>query len=83
VRRRHVRLLTPRQLDILVGYLETGSIKAAADREGIRESTARQHLSLAYRRLGVRTAVQAVWIARREIAARSIDIEQLSDYRSR
>lgn len=74
--RRH--RLTPRQVDILVGYLETGSIKAAAERAGIREATARQHLSAAYRRLRVRTAVQAVWIARRELAARGIDIEQLS-----
>lgn len=72
------RRLTPRQIDVLVAYLETGSIKSAAQRTGISESTARQHLSSAYRRLRVRTAVQAVWIARRELAARPIDIEHLS-----
>lgn len=75
--------LTPRQLDVLIGYIETGSIKLAAERVGIREATARQHLSLAYRRLRVRTAVQAVWIARRELAARGVHTEHLSIYRER
>jgi DNA-binding CsgD family transcriptional regulator len=49
---------TRRQLEVLRAYIAFGSI-AAAPVLGIRETTARQHLSGLYRRTGCVNAAQA------------------------
>jgi DNA-binding CsgD family transcriptional regulator len=57
--------LTPREIDCLRAYAETGDYRAAAERIGIGESTMRSHLAKARRRLDVQATVVAVWKARR------------------
>ena len=52
---------TRRQLEVLRAYIRAGSVAAAAYELGISESTARQHLSGLYRRLGCENAVQAAY----------------------
>ena len=53
---------TRRQTEVLRAYIGAGSIKLAAHRLGISESTARQHLAALYRRVGCRNAVQAAYL---------------------
>jgi hypothetical protein len=53
----------------LLAYLQTGSHKAAAHRLGISESASRQRISSLLKRLGLRTAAQAVWRLRGPLAA--------------
>jgi DNA-binding NarL/FixJ family response regulator len=53
---------TRRQLEVLRAYVGAGSIKVAAHRLGISESTARQHLAGLYRRTGCQNAVQAAYL---------------------
>jgi DNA-binding NarL/FixJ family response regulator len=53
---------TRRQLEVLRAYIAAGSIKLAAHRLGISESTARQHLATLYRRTGCQNAVQAAYL---------------------
>lgn len=50
---------TRRQVEVLHAYILAGSVAVAAHKLGIRESTARQHLSGLYRRTGCQNAVQA------------------------
>jgi hypothetical protein len=52
---------TRRQLEVLRAYITAGSIAAAAYDLGISETTARQHLSGLYRRLGCLNAAQAAY----------------------
>jgi len=52
---------TRRQVEVLRAYIATGSIKRAAHELGISESTARQHLSGLYRRVGCENAAQAAY----------------------
>jgi DNA-binding CsgD family transcriptional regulator len=47
---------------VLRAYVGSGSIKLAAHRLGISESTARQHLAGLYRRIGCENAVQAAYL---------------------
>jgi DNA-binding CsgD family transcriptional regulator len=47
---------------VLRAYVGAGSIKLAAHRLGISESTARQHLAGLYRRTGCQNAVQAAYL---------------------
>jgi DNA-binding NarL/FixJ family response regulator len=56
-----------RELVTLKAYLVTGSHAEAAHALGISESTSRQRVSLLMRRLGARSACQAVWALRREL----------------
>lgn len=61
---------TRRQLEVLRAYIGAGSIKLAAHRLGISESTARQHLAALYRRTGCHNAVQAAyWLGLGELMA--------------
>jgi DNA-binding NarL/FixJ family response regulator len=53
---------TRRQVEIIRAYVGAGSIKLAAHRLGISESTARQHLAGLYRRVGCQNAVQAAYM---------------------
>lgn len=53
---------TRRQLEVLRAYIAFGSIAAAAPVLGIRETTARQHLSGLYRRTGCVNAAQAAYL---------------------
>ena len=60
---------TRRQLRVLRAYIAAGSMAAAAHELGIRESTARQHLSGLYRRTGCLNAAQAAyWLGRGGLA---------------
>jgi DNA-binding NarL/FixJ family response regulator len=52
---------TRRQLEVLRAYVGGGSIKLAAHRLGISESTARQHLAALYRRRGCQNADRATY----------------------
>jgi DNA-binding NarL/FixJ family response regulator len=59
---------TRRQLEVLRAYLAAGSIAAAAHELGVTESTARQHLSGLYRRVGCANAAQAAyWLGRGDL----------------
>jgi predicted ArsR family transcriptional regulator len=53
---------TRRQLEVLRAYIAAGSIAAAAHELGIGETTARQHLSGLYRRIGCLNAAQAAYV---------------------
>lgn len=68
--RRRPPVLTPRQLELLDAYLDTGHFGVAADRLGIREVHARQMISDGYRRMDVHNAAQLVWAARNQLAER-------------
>lgn len=50
--------MTPRELASWDAYLETGSIRAAAERLGIHDQTVKRHLSLLKDEYGVRTLAQ-------------------------
>jgi DNA-binding NarL/FixJ family response regulator len=52
---------TPAELEALRAYLAAGSVKGAAHAIGLRESTIKNHLLSARRRLGVRTNAEAVF----------------------
>jgi len=52
---------TRRQLEVLRAYIAAGSIAVAAYELGISETTARQHLSGLYRRIGCLNAAQAAY----------------------
>ena len=52
---------TRRQIEVLRAYTAKGSIKLAAHELGISESTARQHLSGLYRRVGCENVAQAAY----------------------
>ncbi len=52
---------TRRPLEVLRAYVAAGSIAAAAYELGISETTARQHLSGLYRRMGCLNAAQAAY----------------------
>ena len=52
---------TRRQLEVLRAYISSGSIAGAAHELDIAESTARQHLSGLYRRMGCVNAAQAAY----------------------
>lgn len=61
---------TRRQVDVLRAYVAAGSIAAAAHQLGITETTARQHLSGLYRRIGSVNGVQAAyWLGALDQAA--------------
>jgi DNA-binding CsgD family transcriptional regulator len=49
-------------VEVLRAYIGAGSIKLAAHRLGISESTARQYLAGLYRRTGCQNAVQAAYV---------------------
>lgn len=49
----------PTQLEVLRACIRSGAVAAAAYEIGVRETTARQHLSGLYRRIGCRNAAQA------------------------
>lgn len=51
---------TPRQLAVLVAYLEHESIEGAAAATGLKHGYARQVLSNLYHRLGVQSALGAM-----------------------
>lgn len=53
------RLATARQLQVLAGYLRSGSRKEAAGALGIQDRTAKEHLTRLYARLGVGNAIEA------------------------
>jgi DNA-binding NarL/FixJ family response regulator len=50
---------TPRELDSLRAYIETGSVREAARSLGVHEQTVKRHLANVRSRLGVRTNAQA------------------------
>jgi DNA-binding NarL/FixJ family response regulator len=50
-----------RQIEVFRAYIAKGSIKLAAHELGISGSTARQHLSALYRRVGCENAAQAAY----------------------
>jgi DNA-binding NarL/FixJ family response regulator len=52
---------TRRQLEVLRAYIRAGSVAAASHELGISETTARQHLSGLYRRIGCLNAAQAAF----------------------
>jgi DNA-binding NarL/FixJ family response regulator len=52
---------TRRQLEVLRAYVAAGSVAAAAYELGISETTARQHPSGLYRRIGCLNAAQAAY----------------------
>ena len=58
-----------RELITLLAYVETGSHKAAAHRLAISASTSRQRVSKLLRRIGARTAAEAVWRLHSELEA--------------
>jgi DNA-binding NarL/FixJ family response regulator len=58
-----------RQLLTLLAYVKAGSHKAAAHRLAISESTSRQRVSSLLRRIGARTAAEAVWRLHGELEA--------------
>lgn len=60
--------LTPRQIEILRAYAETGSQKLTARRCGISPATVRVTLQNIRSRLGVATSIQAAMIVFRESA---------------
>lgn len=47
---------------MLAAYVETGSIKAAAEQLGIKEQAGRHRLHELYRRVGIENAVQAAFL---------------------
>jgi DNA-binding CsgD family transcriptional regulator len=53
---------TRRQLEVLRAYIAAGSIAGTAHELGISETTARQHLSGLYRRVGCMNAAQAAYV---------------------
>lgn len=55
-------LPTPAQAEVFRAYVETGSQKEAARRCGIALSTAKNHLSQMYDRLGVGGAMEAATV---------------------
>ena len=64
-----MRAPTRRQLEVLRAYIAAGSIAAAAYELGISETTARQHLSGLYRRMGCLNAAQAAfWLGTGQLA---------------
>ena len=65
---------TRRQLEVLRAYISAGSIAAAAYELGISETTARQHLSGPYRRMGCVNAAQAAYLMGRDGRDPAIDI---------
>jgi DNA-binding NarL/FixJ family response regulator len=69
---------TPRQLWVLIVYIETGSRRAAAERLGVSEDTVRNTLAAIRHRLRVDTSVQAFAVAVRDglIDASQMDIRQ-------
>lgn len=52
--------LSPRQAEVLRFVADGGCRKTAQGRLGIADGTFRQHLQIAYRKLGVRSDAQAV-----------------------
>jgi DNA-binding CsgD family transcriptional regulator len=56
------QLLTSQQRAVIFAYGRLGSIAAAAADIGIAEPTAKQHLTAVYRRLGVDSAPQAIYV---------------------
>ena len=49
------------QRQILEAYVATGSIKAAAQRLGIKEQAARHRLQALYRRTGIKNVAEAAY----------------------
>lgn len=54
--------LTPQQRATLLAYARTGGIEGAAALVGISGQTAKNHLSEGYRRLGVKSGPQAIYL---------------------
>lgn len=54
--------LTPQQRATLIEYARAGTVHGAAQLLGIGPQTVKNHLSEAYRRLGVKTGPQAVYV---------------------
>ena len=54
--------LTPAELRVLEGYIEDGNLGATAERLGIAESTAKNLLLTARRRVGVRGNVTLAYM---------------------
>lgn len=57
---------TRKQREVLVAVVMLGSIKAAAEKLGIKENAARHRLSTLYRRLAVDGIAQAAYLLGRE-----------------
>lgn len=51
---------TPAEVAALRAYLAAGSVKGAAHRLGLRESTIKNHLLAARRKVGAKTTAEAV-----------------------
>jgi DNA-binding transcriptional LysR family regulator len=60
---------TPRQLDAWAAYVDTGSMKAAAERVGVHEITVRKRIAELRDVYGVRTNVQLAVAIERNRAA--------------
>ena len=61
--------LTTRQLEVLAHLSRPGATqRSVADDLGISTQTVKNHLQVVYRVLGVRTAAQAIWRARRVLS---------------
>lgn len=54
--------LTPQQRATLLAYARTGTIEGAAAVMGLSAQTAKNHLSVGYRRLGVKSGPQAIYL---------------------
>lgn len=57
---------TPKQLEMLVAYIQTGSLKEAAALLKIKEQAARHRMMAMYKRTGVKNAAQAAYLMGRE-----------------
>lgn len=57
-----VRLLTPRERDVLTSLAEGSGVRGVAQRLGIRESTVRGHIKSVMHKLEVHTQLQAVLV---------------------
>lgn len=77
------QLLTPQQRAVLLSYGQVGSVEAAGRQLGISAQTVKNHLSDAYRRLGVARGHQALYVlmggdkAARSVPEASNDIRGL------
>lgn len=51
--------LTPREREVIIAYAYAGSTQDAADLLGIQKRTLKHHLTAIYRKMGVKSGIQA------------------------
>jgi DNA-binding CsgD family transcriptional regulator len=62
-----LRVLTPREVEVVRVYARTGSAKLVAHELGVSPATVKSHLARARERAGVESSVQLVAIVAREV----------------